>query len=508
MKQWLCSALAAILAVLLAASPARADWLRAESPNFVVYSESGEARVREQVAQLEGFDRLLRMLTGLGEASAPNKLDVYFVRGHAQLARISARPAGVAGFYRATADGIIAVVDETVNRGENNNDILFHEYAHHFMMQYASAAYPAWYIEGFAEYVATAEIAPQRLTIGNYNRMRATWLADRMAWLPFETIVRGLPARADENMRARFYAQSWLLVHYLSATEERRQGLRRYFAALRERREPVQAFQAVFGMDMRALDRALRTYANGFTYSRIERAAGEAAPAVTIVPLPEMSDTLILAQAALRAGIDSPERRRELLGDLRRTAAREPSPTARRVLAQAEVLYGDPAAAEPVLDALIAQAPQDAELLYLRGLRHLRAGREDERVRQDQYRAARAWFARAHRADPHHYQTLFRYAESYTVEPGYVSENIQEILLLATELAPQVADIRLAAAEMLLLRDRFAEAEALLAPIVSSAHGGSSATEAARLLGLARAHERPVRQPAPTAGNQPAPAGE
>ena len=34
--------------------------------------------------------------------------------------------------------------------------VLFHEYAHHFMLQYAPAAYPAWYVEGFAEVVSTA----------------------------------------------------------------------------------------------------------------------------------------------------------------------------------------------------------------------------------------------------------------------------------------------------------------------------------------------------------------
>ena len=30
--------------------------------------------------------------------------------------------------------------------------VLFHEYAHHFMLHHFPAAYPAWYVEGFAEF--------------------------------------------------------------------------------------------------------------------------------------------------------------------------------------------------------------------------------------------------------------------------------------------------------------------------------------------------------------------
>jgi len=503
--------LAAFFAVLLTASPASAEWLRAESPNFVVYSESSENRIREQVAQLEGFDRLLRMLTNVDQPPAANKLHVYFVRGNAQLGRITRVGPSVGGFYRATTEGIVAAVDETINRGDNNNDVLFHEYAHHFMMQYAAAAYPGWYVEGFAEYVGTAEISPRLLTVGTYSDVRASWLADRNAWLPFDQIIGGLPARADDSDRARYYAQSWLLVHYLSSTDERRAGLRRYFAALRAGQQPLPTFQAVFGMDMRALDRALRDYSDRFTYMRIQRAATEPPPPVTVTPLTGYDDRLILAQAALRGGIFDEERQQALLEELRRAAARGDSAPARRLLAHAEILYGNAAAAEPVLDALLAASPQDAELLYLRGMRHLRAGRdaEDYEVQEAQFRLARPFFTRAHRADPNHFPTLYRYAESFRVEENYVSENIENILLLTSSLAPQVEEFRLVAADMLLKRGAFEEAETILAPIVTSAHGGGANAQAARLLARARARERTEGPAAEEADEEAAaPAGE
>jgi Arc/MetJ family transcription regulator len=386
MRKMVSKGLAALLGSMAVATPAQAEWLRAESPNFIVYSESSEGRIREQVAQLEGYDRLLRMVTSIEEEPTVNKLHVYFLRGNNR--RIAPVNQQVAGFYRASSEGMIAVVDETINRGTDDNDVLFHEYAHHFMRQHAATVYPAWYVEGFAEYLSTAEIAPRRFTVGGYSENRAGWLASRSDWIPFETVIRGIPATADPELVARFYAQSWLLAHFVSSSAERRQAFRTYITALGQRQESVPAFQAAFGMDMRALDRALRTYANGFTVRTIEMREGEPEPPIQITRLTGTTDALMIAEAALRTGVDGEAQRTALLAELRRLAARGDNAQARRLLAHAEVLYGDAAAAEPVLDALIAQSPQDAGLLYLRGMRHLRAGREDTERRETEFRRA------------------------------------------------------------------------------------------------------------------------
>jgi hypothetical protein len=470
---------------------AEAAWIRAESDNFIVFSESRESRVREQIAQLEDFDRLLRMLTATAAPPSQSKLNVYFVRGRDELNAVRPVAPNVAGFYTASPEGVLAVVDETLNSGENNNDILFHEYAHHFMLQYHPAAYPPWYVEGFAEYVMTARIHPDRMEFGHYNRGRAYTLSDRQNWEPWERIL--FPAadgRAAAVDSGRFYAQSWLLVHYLVRDEGRRQSLRRYFAALGRGEEPRAAFTAAFGTSLPDLGRALRRYPDEMTFTRGSRATAAAAPAIAVTRLPPSADDLLLARAALRAGV--PKALRDpLLARIRRHAARHADPFAKRVLAQAEVLYGDPAAAEPVLDALLQTAPADAELLYLRGLRHLIAGRADEGRRAEEYRRAASWFVRAHRADENHFPSLYRYAQSLSLGSRYNSENTQNVLLLAAHLAPQVSEIRLSAARLLLARDKFEEAQTMLTPLASSAHRSGAAAEAARLLDLARRRQRP-----------------
>src|SRR3712207_3311188 len=147
------TAVAAAAASLLATAPAWAEWRKAESANFIVYSQSSEAKVREQAALLEDYHQFLRLLTGVTEPPAPNKLKVYLVRGVAQLRQVRNVATGVAGFYTANPAGIAAFADDRAGGWGDREDVLFHEIAHHFMLQYRPNAYPAWFIEGFAEYV-------------------------------------------------------------------------------------------------------------------------------------------------------------------------------------------------------------------------------------------------------------------------------------------------------------------------------------------------------------------
>jgi hypothetical protein len=171
-----------LLMLWLAPAQANAEWLRAESANFVVYSEGGEADLVSRVRQLEEFDRLLRMMTGTSAPPSPNKLAIYMVRGGGQLDRILGGTTGLGGFYAASPDGIVAAVDQGWREDwMTHEEVLLHEYAHHFMLQYFPGSYPAWYVEGFAEYLATVRFTDDMLEIGRFNPARASWLADRSA---------------------------------------------------------------------------------------------------------------------------------------------------------------------------------------------------------------------------------------------------------------------------------------------------------------------------------------
>jgi len=494
----------AALVLLLLASPAAAEWRRAESANFIVFSQSGEASLRKDAALLEDYNSFLRLLTRVDDPPPPNKLKVYVVRGHGALRTV--RPGlgdNVGGFYAASESGIAAFVDDfsALEEGEENQ-ILFHEIAHHFMLQYRPTAYPPWYVEGFAEYVMTARFEKAAISFGRASTLRASWLANR-EWLPLERILFDPPPRkAEEN--ALYYAQSWLLVHYLLRDEARRRQAIDYLGATAGGEEPRAAFKRIFATEPKAMMKALETYAyHQMTYSRLTRKSAAAAPAMTVTTLPAAADDLLLLDAAMEIGIrdeDVPA----FLNRLRSASPGKSDDYSRRVLARGEALYGDPAAADRLIEPLLAAAPADSGLLFLAGMRHLRAARRGDSDEAKERRLAEVWFGKAHKADPNHFQTLVRYADALQGGRRFDSENTANVLLLAHQLAPQVSEITMRAAFMLLRRGEYDEAATLLTPLASSAHDSKLASEAQAMLRQAKAKEK-VGDPAEPPGKSAPP---
>lgn len=481
-------ALAASVLSLAFASGAAAEWRRAESANFILYSQAGDGRLREQAALLEDYHLFLRALTGVAEPDAPNKLNVYMVKSEAQLRSIHDLPSGVGGVYVASSSGIAAIVDETA--AGQGQETLLHEVTHHFMKQYRPFPYPAWYVEGFAEYTSTVSFKKDAIEYGRPSVGRAYTLVQGK-WLPLDRILFG-EVPTDRESMAAFYAQSWLLSHYLLRSVEMRPRFAAYLDAAARGDEPRKAFAAAFPAPVADLERELRAYAKrAMTYTRFKRASEAAPTAVAITRLPPSADDLLLLRATMEVG---PQDKPALLAQVRAAAAKHDDAFARRILAQAEALYGDPARADALLAPLLAAHPDDFELLYFKGMRHLRVARDAAEGEAD-YRLARTSFARAHKANPNHWQTLLRYAEALRSDERFVSDNTINILLLASELAPQTQEGTMNAAQVLIARKRWEEAERLLLPLTADPHNRSLAQAARRLLEAAR-----------TRGGGPAPA--
>ena len=178
------------------------------------------------------------------------------------------------------------------------------------------------------------------------------------------------------------------------------------------------------------------------------------------------------------------------LAKLRSLAAGRSDDYSRRVLARGEALYGDPAAADRLLEPLLAAAPADPSLLFWAGMRHLRVARRGAPDEARERRSAQIWFGKAHKADPNHFQTLVRYADSLQGDSRFDTENTANVLLLAHQLAPQVSEITMRAAFMMLRRGEYDEAAALLTPLASSAHAPGLAAEAQAMLARAKAKEK------------------
>lgn len=484
-----------LIFVVAGAVPARGEWRRAESPNFVLYGNVSEATLRARILLLEDFDGLMRTLNAGEEPPTVAKLHVYITPGPDSLRSVRPFPVGVAGFYAYSNDGIAAFVDGRQDR--EGNHTLFHEYVHHFMRANSSNTFPTWYSEGFAEYFATVRFTARRIDIGTFEQGRAYALQE-MQWLPMERIVGGGIEGLNREQMAQYYAQSWLLTHYFYSTPERQQVLRRLLAAQRRIADGAGALQAAMGMTPQQLTEELRRYIRdgSIAYRQMERASNRVQPPVTITVLPASADDMILVEAALRVGIPEENRQPTLLR-VRAAAARYPGdPLAARTLAHLELLYGEPAAADRLLDPLIQASPNDAFLLYLKGLRWLTAD-NSENPPADAATQARQWLERARAADDTHFPTLYRLAESRRGDDDYMSPGTAALLERAQRLAPQIPGITLNAASLLISLGRAEDAIRLLRPLALSPHDG----------GVARSARMLMDQAAGRRGRPPSPAG-
>jgi hypothetical protein len=172
-RKLLCAGIS--LAALALPAVAHADWYEADSKHFAVLSNDDPKHLQEYAEQLERFDKAMRVLRGIDDPPvAPiNRVTVFTVRDAAEIESLAGP--GVRGFYRPEISGPVAFVPRNApskghitgsrlytqtSGGEYDLDgdsVLRHEYSHHFMFDnYPAMALPFWFVEGFAEFHATA----------------------------------------------------------------------------------------------------------------------------------------------------------------------------------------------------------------------------------------------------------------------------------------------------------------------------------------------------------------
>ena len=469
---------------LLALTPASAlaEWRRAESPNFIVYSDGSERTLREYTAKLERFDGLMRRALGAGPQTEIRKLPVYLVNdGRALRVAVPQLPDGIDGYYSSSDNDTFAILV----RGRSD-DILLHEYVHHFMARNGDSRNPGWLSEGFAEYFATATVSESgRATFGLPDPGRQ-YALQQNRWLPMDELLRAKGSLDIEGTTARgmYYAQAWALTHWTLSNADRVRSLAAFQTAVSRGQDPVEAWQATFGMTQAQLTAQLRAYAQGpLRYA--ELTIQPIAPTITVSVLSPAADAVLLPMINARApdpsSVDGPA----LLGTLRSAAGRFPDdPLALVGLAHAEKLWGDEPAAEAALTrALDLQGDNLDGLLLMATIFEERGDiAPDQADTVSNHRTAQGFLRRALDADPTDYRVYAALARIRSGAPDYPNDNDLLTWELALQFAPQVMSVRANAAIAMMEGGRYDDAVAILAPLVNDPHGGSGVEWSRNLL--------------------------
>ena len=474
--------LATLLAASVGASPAHARWLKAESDRFIVYSEGGQAELTTFVQKLETFDRVLRNRMGLPADEPPlRKLPIYLVEGSAGISRLSPGiGGGVAGIYIPSSEDIFAVAI----RGGMGDDVLLHEYGHHFMLQNYANSYPAWFVEGFAEYFSTVDIQSDKIIVGNYNRNRGEWLRSS-SWLMMSELLGKRMGQVRDHQET-YYPLAWLLTHWFMGTPERHSQLNAYLLDVSNGGNPVEAMPRATGISNAVLRRQLRDYMSRLPYYSMPNSFPPVP--VVVTQMPESADDLLILAQRLKVGV--PENRRAATAaEVRRLAARYPDdPFARLTLGHAEIHFGDRATGETILRGLVESDPQNLEALqYLAASLLERSDKEEDAAAKIPLRAeAQRLLARAYALDDANYRTFMLLGDVRQGAPGYPTENDIMTRELALQLAPQLTETRMKMAETYLAAGRNADAIRSAQSVANNPHGGESATKAQELINGAR----------------------
>ncbi|MEM6705777.1 MAG: hypothetical protein AAF690_23885 [Acidobacteriota bacterium] len=261
-----------LLAVALPwlSSAAERPWIEARSAHFSVQGPLGEKAASDLARQLEVLHSLLAQRI---DAEAPEEPTVVLAfRDSRQFRRYSPWPgAAVSAYYVRGSERSYVAVDASLRSERLAN--VFHEYLHVFAARHFPNM-PLWFQEGLAELYSNLKVDPEQVVLGLPHRGHLARLRTQ-PWLPLRDVLRASPMSAAYGpAEARmFYAQSWLLVHFLGNHQQAGNQLPVLLSAVVGAEEPEVALSRALGQSVAEIEGALRRYSRRgqFDYRRIPR---------------------------------------------------------------------------------------------------------------------------------------------------------------------------------------------------------------------------------------------
>jgi tetratricopeptide (TPR) repeat protein len=471
-------------------SAVHAEWRRYETAHFIIYSEAGDKKATKRATELEKIDGLMRLATGLSSDVQPVKVRIYELGNEGDVqAAFGGGPEGLAGFYSSNVLGPYAVTERSVVMGQgvfNADLVLHHEYAHHFMLQYFPAEYPAWYSEGFAELIgATKMLDDGRVGYGFPAKYRGDYLA--VEWVPVDEVVARPP---DKVPPYDVYGQGWAMTHFFTFNKARTPQLTQYLRALTAGGSRADAAK-VFG-DLAVLNREAHDYISRgvFEYKPVKVPIQD--PVVqSITPVGAAEAALIPEIAAfkdydvrsLKKESDRQQeirRRAGILDRIRSKTARYPNdPYALYFLAEAENVSGSKAAAEAAVDRLLAVQPNNVRGLVRKSmLLSDSAGKLSGQARTDRAVQARALAMRANQIDTNEPLTYVAFYQGYRSAGLKPSLTAVQGLEAAVDKLPADETVRRMLVEEYADEHRWRAAIETLGPLANNSHDSPLRAEA------------------------------
>lgn len=500
MRAWFCA-----LAALVWSAPSTAAWYRASSEHFIIYWDQSPERLRQFAENLEKFDGAVRAVRGMADLplSQGNRLTIFRLDKAEDVQRLVGDSSGsVQGFYKGRAAGSLAfvgpgeasnerpvfdpgshIVRTAPNTSFGESTILLHEYSHHLMMQDLRIPCPQWLVEGFAEFMSTAQFETDgSVRLGLPAAHRYEGLLNGVP-MPLAKLMSDDYEKVTDEEEESIYGRGWLLTHYLTFEPARKGQLAAYLTALANGVPSLDAARQSFG-DLKQLDRDLDAYLHRPTlrFVKIPATAAAFAP-IRITQLSPGASAAVPLLIEIDNGVAA-DKAESLAGLVRDVEAHyRGDELVETALSEAELGAHHPETAESAADRAIAVNPRGTDAMILKGRAVAdRATSAAAAQRKSLFDQARKIFIAANAIDKEDPEPLMEFYKTYVSEGLPPTANALAALHYASDLAPQDVGLRMDSALAYVNQGDSAKARQVLVPIAYDPHGRKLAQAARRMV--------------------------
>jgi Protein of unknown function (DUF1570). len=385
------------------ASAAPEQWIEIHSDHFTLFSDAGEKQGRHTLDQFERMRWLFQTLFASANVDPAEPIVIIATRNEKGFKTLE--PAdylkkgalNLGGYFFKSPDKNYILLRLDVNF-EHPFEHVYHEYTH---LQLAADGewMPLWINEGLAEFFQNTEIRNKDVVLGEASAYDILYLRENQL-IPLPTLLRvdrNSPYYHEDSKGSVFYAESWVLTHYLMITDSVNHvhRLPDYLKYVKNNDDPVVAAQKAFG-DLGRLELELKNYIRASQYKAFLISSAASPIDETSFRVRPLSD------------IDTQAVKADLLAYIKRTDE-----------------------ARSLLDAVLTADPNNVQALETKAFLAYQDGDIDD---------ARKWYGQAVKLNSQNFLAYYHYAALSLNQPDAEENNEIEVdLRAAIRLNPRFA---------------------------------------------------------------------
>ena len=496
---WHWRGLLALLLLVVSAHSGAADqsWLRISSDHFTVLTDAGPKKGHEILARFEQMRSIFSQLLMRKKIHMAQPLEIIAIASVDRYGQLAPQPNGnpiaESGFWMRGEDRVFVVLNAS------DSDCwraVEHAFAH-YLLDYNYPPTQPWFDEGFAEYFASINFTAKKVELGSDPELprpapvgltaatsdsglkSLTEILDSPVWLNLTDLLEmknRIVGGQEGTHHTLFYAQSWMLVHYL-LNQNKLAETGTYFDLVENQKLPAaQAIQQAFQMTPAQLDQAVKEYFHSLKAlaAALDESKQPNPPPtpdpVTTMPLPFAVDEVASSSQSISAAegqalvnemeLRIPERREQAIQQLEKLAEGQHTENVveHRALAWADLQKGSTDDAFEELSAAMQISSSDPWTRFGLALAAYRSGQKGSRVRGLANTMESLQFV---------LNEYPEFAEAYNILgwarlQGGGANAALEAMRLAVQLSPRSEDYRLRFADAYIAARKWDDAAALL----------------------------------------------